>query len=461
MKLNVNSDRKNKFYVNNSDIWISCTNKDFNVREPARVRIIQNGYILPVKGDYLDYKGGVLDAEKNFVAGHISQIDNLKKGSYKIFESYKIEHKVPHMDEIVVYGGVVSGHYGHFIIEFLSRMWWHLENRDCAHKFVFIMPDAENYNKVPFMDFFNLLGIREEQLILLKAPMRFSSIIVPDQTTYNSSGFNDKAVSVYNAIRDSVVPAHYDKIYLTRTRLKNKDCINEEYFENFYHSLGYEIISPEQLSIKEQVSIMAGAKKVVCISGSLHHQILFCHDGVDITVLNRLDHCNNVLTWINQMRFANFTCIDVHLNFLPHTFFASCYLLYPTLYWKQYIKDSLFMEIDDTQSPSLTEAAIEYMKKWAEIYSDIGVLTNLVLTDNIHGFSFATLIINLNKYLLENELDEMTCLRIKNVFSDDRLPKEQFCEIDKIRQEAAMLRHAMKHSRWIKLGRRLGFLKGL
>ena len=38
--------------------------------------------------------------------------------------------------------------------------------------------------------------------------------------------------------------------------------VNEDYFEAFYRSQGYEIISPEKYSIRDQVAIMAGAKEV-------------------------------------------------------------------------------------------------------------------------------------------------------------------------------------------------------
>lgn len=355
MKTSANRHKKNNFYVKNHEEWESLANTDYCLKEPSEVVVVENGYILPLDGDLHNYSGGVCNAEKDYIAGHYmvaNQSWDLKGNS--VFRAYEIERETTYIEETVVYGGPIFKHFGHFIVESLSRMWWLLENLDCGYKFVFIAPDYETLSELPYIDYLLLLGLKREEIHFLKEPTHYSTIIVPDQTIYIYSGFYDKAVSVYNAIRDSVIPSPYEKIYLTRTKHKRKDCVNEKYFENYYRSLGYEIIAPEHLSIEEQVSIMAGAKKVVCISGSLHHQILFCQDGVDITVLNRLDMstCRDcvmtVLLWINQARNANFTCVDVHTNFLPAAGNDSCYLLIPTDYWRQYVSDSFPVTQCDT-----------------------------------------------------------------------------------------------------------------
>jgi hypothetical protein len=332
-----------KLYIENPEEWNISANKDYFLEEPTEVCVIENGYILPVKGELGNYRGGVCDSDKNFIAGHRQLVNPDTASGLNISRIYDFnEKKVPYIQETVVYGGFLFNHFGHFIVECLSRIWWYIENCGCGYKFVFISDD-EDIGKSPFTEYFLLLGLDEKDMIFLKEPAQFFSVIIPDQTTYILDGFKEKAMLVYNAIRDSVTPSKSEYIYFTRTKLPSNSCINEEYFENYYRAIGYEIIAPEQLPVKEQVSIMAGAKKIVCVSGSLHHHILFARDEIDITMLNRADvpyHLYQVFIWINQIRAAKFTAIDVYANFLPSFYNGSCYLLMPTMYWQKYVKDT-------------------------------------------------------------------------------------------------------------------------
>jgi hypothetical protein len=329
----------NNLYVEQINAYTESCEKDYRLNESAKeVSIIENGIILPAKlvSDFTA-EGGVCDAEGNFIDGHLS---GLSVVGLSIVAAYQIKEEINRVKETVVYGGFVYNHFGHMVIESLSRMWWFLENRDCGHKFVFISHNDSEHDNIKFIDYFLLLGLKEEDIILLKEPSKFDKIVVPRQSIIPYNGFKNKAKTIFNTIRDNVVPTHYEKIYLTRTKLSRRDTINEEYFEDYYCSIGYEIIAMEQLSIREQISIIAGAKHIACVSGSLQHHILFSQDGVNITLLNKLCYINPVVSWINQMRSATCTFIDVSMNFLPALACHSSYLLMPTAYWKQYVKDS-------------------------------------------------------------------------------------------------------------------------
>lgn len=398
----------NILYVEDNKCFEEACKKSYRLDGGGaeEVRIIEKGMILPAKFAYDGYltEGGVYDAEGNHIDGHLRVMrDDLPP--------CQVQGSINHVQETVVYGGVIFNHFGHMITESLSRMWWLLENRNCGHKFVFISYDDSN--SINFIDYLLLLGLEEEDIVLLKEPIKFDLIIVPVQTTYLFTGFEDKAIAIYNTIRDSVVPASYDKIYLTRTKFQLQDTVNEEYFENYYRSIGYEIIAMEQLSIREQTSIMAGAKSVVCTSGTLQHHILFSHDGVSITVLNRSNHFKIPIRWINQVRNAKCTFIDVHKNFLPVTSFGMAWLLMPTVYWKRYVKDSGGkLEEKDVYEPTLY---LKYIEIWVKriIYAvrnseqNLGFLKNFTLADVITG---------LYNNLLECHLDEPTKEKLYSAF---------------------------------------------
>lgn len=403
-----------KLYVEKTKIWEEYCSRDYYIDEPSEVRILKNGIILPSKdipGYTAGRGGGVCDDKGNFVAGHLTQRQNSGTSAPATYR-YPVPEGIPHRRETVVYGGFMYSHFGHMLTESLSRMWYFLENPNCGYKFAFIMePTAPE--KIHFLDFFLMLGLCEEDILLLKEPTRFDSVLVPSQSTYLNNGFADKAIAVYNTIRDSVPPAHHPKIYLTRSGLVPKDILNEEYFEEYYRSLGYEILSPEQLPIKDQIALLSGAKEVACTAGTLSHLILFCHDGVHITMLNRNHHpLLYQQCWINQLRSATCTVIDVYMNLfqnicspMPHVFLRmQPYVVMPTVHWKQHVFDQTGEDIQD-HTISIRDFALEYIEQWIKFATKLPPES---LKELNTAFTLANVVIWIQKYLFADELDERT-----------------------------------------------------
>lgn len=383
--------------------------QDYELAESPQTQIIENGVILPVKKltERGAFSGGVCNEEGTFVAGH--QRNQMREDIYgNISYSYPFSDDIPFMDETVVYGGFVYGAYGHMILECLSRMWWFLEHRNCGYKFVFISLD----NKMYYLDFFLMLGLSQEDIIVLDEPTRFRSIIIPNQLTFTTgSGYRQKAMTVFDAIRDSVEPSPHKKVYLTRLQFTPRDTVGEEYFVDHYRGLGYEIIAPERLSITEQVSLMAGAEEVVCLSGTLHHQILFCHNGINVTVLNKTEIPLMPEFWINQARSANCTFIDISENFLPCRNFRLGFLLAPTVHWKRYIRDHY---------PHLSAQDIDihsYVGDYVEIWAGLFARQALVDLKAFSRYTLADLVINIQKYLLQRELNAATQTKLRDAFT--------------------------------------------
>jgi hypothetical protein len=433
-------------YVEDIDSYVQYCTREYRLNEPPQVRVLENGIILPQKRD----RGGVCDAEANFCAGH-KRCDRDDPFIWKgICAAYPVSsHEMTHIHETVVYGGLIFDHYGHVISEGLSRMWWFLENPDSGYKFAFISkwaPISET-GKIKFVDFYRMLGLREEDIILIKEPTRFDSIIVPEQSSYPHIGFTDKDVSVYNAIRDSVTPAGYEKVYLTRTKLVPKHIINEEYFEEYYRSLGYEVIAPEQLSIRDQVAVMAGAKEIACVSGTLCHQILFCHDGIKITILPKTTDILWSQMPINEKRKANVYYVDVSINFLPNRVWGKyVHLFAPTLYWRQYILDQYNdTEVENAHSLSIRESVFEYITQWTK---NICTQSQDILLGLRHRHvELIDFIIGVHKYLLGEELDEPTKKRLREVFDrHEKLNKKlnkKTKEFDELQQRYKRLKSSL------------------
>lgn len=80
------------------------------------------------------------------------------------------------------------------------------------------------------------------------------------------------------------------KIYISRTKINwkhEKDLErsntrvldNEKVIEDYFHSLGYQIIFNEDLGLKDQISIYSSAKKIVTVNGTGAYNCIFSEDA--------------------------------------------------------------------------------------------------------------------------------------------------------------------------------------
>lgn len=67
----------------------------------------------------------------------------------------------------------------------------------------------------------------------------------------------------------------YDKIYVTRRKLKKHKEIGEYIFERFFEMNGFKVIAPETLSFEEQVCLFRNAREIASIEGTHAHNIIF------------------------------------------------------------------------------------------------------------------------------------------------------------------------------------------
>ena len=404
---------KYKLYVEDEAFWKPFCDKDYFIDVPVESKVIKNGVVIPVTS-YDPMDGGIYDAEGNFV-DRLSKVSG--KCSKNVGKDISFENAVlmPHIHETVVYGGVIFNHYGHMIMESLTRLWWFLENQDSHYRIVFISP----YNEILYKDFLLMLDLQEENIMLLKQAICFDAIIVPEQSYYIHGGYTSKAMMVFDKIRDSVAPAKHKKLYLTRSKLpiETGRIAYEEYFENYYRSKGYKIIAPEQHTIKEKISILSGAEDVVCCSGTLQHQVLFCQDSIKQTILPKTGRPYITEFWIIQARAINCTFIDVSINFLPAFTFGTALLFGPNHHWKQYVLEQNGKLPDD--NGMLTVFSLESLKEYIDYWtkSFIRHFSYSEFYDFCATKSLADVIILMNEYFLGNKIDKAVKVKLYDAFT--------------------------------------------
>ena len=233
------------FYAHNSSEWQKRLDAMSILSEPA-VRRETNAYILPLRkrSDVTttqgSFEGGVCDKNFRFITGH--QRDKKSQSlNYACLRGYRVQN-CAYRDETVVYGGVLFGHFGHFILDALSRMWFMAKHPEIPHKYIFLkIPD----NEIKFTKFLELAGLRPDQYEVLTEPTQFAQVIIPGQAFFTNDAGHPQWLSFFDRIRNNLYLPHVqtsDRLYLTRTQFERNDGVNEEFYEQFFADHGYTVI---------------------------------------------------------------------------------------------------------------------------------------------------------------------------------------------------------------------------
>ena len=217
--------------------------------------------------------------------------------------------------------------------------------------------------------------------------------------------YTNEYALIYDRIRKNVVPANYEKIYLTRANYQfNKTThnnINEEYFEDFYREKGFKIISMEQHSVKEKISIMMGAKEVAAPFGTNSNFPIFCDKNTTITCLTTVSDYTRVTYQylINHYNSLNYYIVDISLNFLCEDHAKGSCIVGPTECWKKYVLDIYGQEINENTEDWLRKGCYDYIKSWCELYSNPRSYPKFSSVDNFDILN------EMYKVLFKNTLD--------------------------------------------------------
>ena len=281
-----------------------------------KYQTIDNGTILPHKRVDTEQPrygiGGITDTNGNFVS--ISAIDNgwfTWGGAYHVQQSKTIS-------ETVVYLGYIIDHWGHFLVDGSSRIWYLVSKYYHGEKIV-IITNYKTLNK-SILDFFQLLGIPQNNLILLsdgEMPLECTKIIIPEPAYVPRKYYSDEfkipfQIASQNISNDSFVSSDTQKIYFSRQHLKaaKKKEYGEERLQSLLVKQNWQIFYPEELSLREQINIWKNAQYIACINGTIPLNCCFATGRSNIAVINKTK-----VTHLNLYEFAQiFDCKIDYIN---------------------------------------------------------------------------------------------------------------------------------------------------
>ncbi len=341
------------------------------------------------------WEGGVLDARGDFVAGHY--YDPTRSHNRNIIAGYEVDADIPHVHETVIYGGGSgTSHFGHFLAETLSRLWWFVENYKDSSRLVL---NTQGFSLDHYLlELVTRVGIAKERIIFLSQPTRFDRVLIPDQAFFLGSGEFDPIAFrlIFDAIRDSVPRGGVERLYFTRTGFRDSHNttklreLNEEMLEDFYRSQGYEIISPERLALSEQISLVAGAGSFASTGGTLSHLVLFSPNRVqqDVILRNSRSFRLHGQWGMSQMREASLSVVDPTLQMLPSSHWVGVVSYAANQHWLDFIADRY--DVHDLPEPG-SDRLIELIRSWTDLLAsatsrDLNLYPGWTVADFVANF---------------------------------------------------------------------------
>ncbi|MCD8373248.1 MAG: glycosyltransferase 61 family protein [Clostridia bacterium] len=402
-------DIEDRLFVRNKDMWFKACSRNYRVEYIPKVFEINKGIVLPAKyipGTANNYAGGVCDENFKFKAG--LRRDPKSPGWGGVGESYTVDKKdLIYEDETVVFGGVLMSFFGHMLNDNLTRMWWHVLNQNCSYRFCFIVTMGEF--KTWMYDFYELLGIDRSRIIIVDKPMQFTKVIVPEEAAHTWDSYTDfwdmpHILMAENALKMVDVSQLPKKIYLTKRFYRDGGSvtINEEYFENFYKSQGYEVIAPEKLPLFQQVALAANAEAIATTLGTTVHFSLFSKKGTRIDILTRVDHQTlQVQSMINQLKQLDYYIVDVSMNYLPCDRVYGIIYLDKTYCWRNFIEKIFDQSMVDCEFDS--SASRTYLLEWTRFFLENPYRFNFLKLGEVGGYDILKRMCNI---LLDKEPDQ-------------------------------------------------------
>lgn len=218
-------------------------------------------------------------------------------------------------DALYIYCGYMNPHFGHFLINTLSRFWDVAYLRGTRAKFVYHGVDIAAMYTLPFVKaIFGSMGLIPEDFVTFDTPTRLTNLIVPDTSFQEQRAgfmcFRDLCLDLGRKLSPKREAEPNDRpIYYSKSRLQSGvgGFDNEGEFEEGMAAMGVDIVYPETLSLAEQIRLLNGRSLVFGTAGSFLHNTIFCESQARFVILNPSLQINTNFTIIDKLTGSDVT----------------------------------------------------------------------------------------------------------------------------------------------------------
>jgi len=186
-----------------------------------------------------------------------------------------------------IFAGYLREHYGHFLLEGLSRIWYIKKNPDLP----IIWISLNNIPLTPMQEeMLNLFNLKNKQIIIQK-PTIVEKLIVPEPGFILKSHLNQEQAKSL-VLYDAKGIEKGKKVWLSRSKLNPIKVLaiitNENKLEKILANKGWTIFHPEEHPIANQIKMLSSAEQIAGFKGSAFHTLVFLDNvKAKITIFDR------------------------------------------------------------------------------------------------------------------------------------------------------------------------------
>lgn len=302
------------------DDFQKLSSQNYITKKELQILELQNATILPfVSSSENKAKGtgGVLDENGGYV-----QISATPEEELMVC-GYDVEYKsISVANERVIYLGYFIKQWGHFLVDFLPRLWWVLDNYKGER--VLVLSSNKNVQfDGNFLEMMSIIGIQKEKIHFVYDIERYSEVVIPEMSMIRPIYYTDECKNFYKRlierICDGVSLKTYKKIYWTRTKLKKAQMteIGEKSIQKLFKSNGFTVLCPEKCNLKELVYYISHCQCFAALSGTIPHNVVFAREGTQCIIINKTYRVNTIQLMLNAFSGVTAIYIDSHISILP------------------------------------------------------------------------------------------------------------------------------------------------
>lgn len=243
------------------------------------------------------YAGGLIDSKTNLLIPEAIHFREDGLSQELPVTDVLIGGDLPEIDAVMVYGGILYNHFGHFLLESLGRLWAYQHVKQ-LNPYIFFHNDMgypDYLQKTNFIyQVFKGFNIPLTKILFIDYKVRLKNIIIPAQKY--GYGFCRKPDAQFLQFLHGFkfpgyLPKGFEKagkIYVSRSKIRLGRVVGERLFEGYLGSEGYSIFYPELYTLYEQLAVYSKAEKIIfCDGAALHACILLPQLKAAIAVIAR------------------------------------------------------------------------------------------------------------------------------------------------------------------------------
>ena len=246
--------------------------------------------------------------------------------------------------EEVCYCGYLIRHWGHFLLDVVSRLWYAVEHDDEVSSYVFIVKEFKEESITGnYLEFFRLLGIANK-VKLINAPTRFRKVLVPESAFVKKKYYSKKFISVFDRVITTAykceINALPEKVYLSRNHFRGKNIeMGLDFVDHYFRKNGFEIVYPEEVSLSQLIRMLQAAKVCASESGTLTHNFLFAQQGKEVIIVERQVTINDYQCNVDIIKDLHPIYIDANYEIYTTAVGYGPYLLGYTKCFQRFTED--------------------------------------------------------------------------------------------------------------------------